>query len=179
MKLMLSNVRMAFPNLFEAKQVQGQGEPKFGCSLLFDKTHPAYKALLAATEEVGKAKWAAKWPEVKKGLGVKDRLAVHDGDAKSTYQGFEGNFFVSASNKVRPTAIDRDKSPLTAQDGKLYAGCYVNASVEVWAQDNTYGKGVNVSLRGVQFAADGEAFSAGGAADADEFEDASQEDELV
>ena len=118
-------------------------------------------------------------PLLKKGLVVKDRLAVHDGDAKSTYQGFEGNFFVSASNKVRPTAIDRDKSPLTAQDGKLYAGCYVNASVEVWAQDNTYGKGVNVSLRGVQFAADGEAFSAGGAADADEFEDASQEDELV
>ena len=41
--------------------------------------------------------------------------------------------FVSARNALRPLVVDVDKSPLTAQDGKPYSGCYVNASLELWA----------------------------------------------
>ena len=158
--------------------VNGQGEPKFGASLIFGPDHPAYAEIEAAVEEVGKAKWGVKWPAEKKAMKVKDRLALHDGDTKTQYAGYEGMFYVSAGNKVRPTVIDRDRSPLTAQDGKPYAGCYVNASIELWAQDNTFGKAINASLRGIQFAADGEAFSGGGSADADEF-DSEEEDDLV
>ena len=178
MIVMLKNVRLAFPQLFEAKMVNGQGEPKFGASLIFDNTHPAYKLVSDAIEEVGKAKWGVKWASEKKAIAAKDKLALHDGDLKAQYAGYEGNYYVSASNKVRPTVIDRDRSPLTAQDGKPYAGCYVNASIEIWAQDNTFGKGVNASLRGIQFSADGEAFSGGGSADADEF-DSEEESNLV
>jgi hypothetical protein len=68
--------------------------------------------------------------------------------------------------------IDRDKSPLTAEDGKPYSGCYVNCSLELWAQDNSYGKRINAQLGGVQFFKDGDAFSGGGsAADADDFDE--------
>jgi hypothetical protein len=79
--------------------------------------------------------------------------------------------FVSSRNKTRPLVIDRDKSPLTAQDGRPYAGCFVHASIELWAQDNAYGKRINASLRGVQFFKDGDAFAGGGAASDDEFDD--------
>lgn len=171
MKIKLQNVRIAFPQLFEAKTVNGEGEPAFSAAFLMAPDHPAVAELEKAFDIVGKEKWGAKWPQVKKELTAKDRLALHDGDTKADYAGFEGNMFISSRNKTRPLAIDRDKSPLTAADGRPYAGCYVHASIELWCQDNNYGKRINASLRGVQFYKDGDAFAGGGAASEDEFED--------
>lgn len=182
MKIKLQNVRLAFPDLFEAKTVNGEGEPAFSATFLMEPYHPAVAELRAAFEKVGKEKWGAKWPNVKKEIEAKDRLALHDGDTKADYAGFEGNLFVSSRNKTRPLVIDRDKSPLTAADGKPYAGCYVHASIELWCQDNAYGKRINASLRGVQFYKDGDAFAGGGAASEDEFddiEDGAMADDLV
>lgn len=171
MKIKLENVRLAFPVLFKAKTVNGEGEPAFSASFLMATNHPAVKKLQDAFEHIGKEKWGAKWPTVKKEIESKDRTALHDGDTKGDYAGFPGNLFVSARNKTRPRVIDRDKSPLTAQDGRPYAGCYVHASIELWAQDNAYGKRINASLRGVQFLKDGDAFEGGGVASDDEFDD--------
>lgn len=171
MKIKLSNVRLAFPALFEAKTVNGEGEPAFSASFLLDPNHPAVAELRAAFETIGKEKWGAKWATVKKEIEGKDRTALHDGDMKSSYAGFEGNLYVSSRSKTRPLVIDKDRSALAASDGKPYAGCYVNASIELWAQDNNYGKRINATLRGVQFAKDGDAFAGGAPADADEFDD--------
>ena len=171
MKIKLQNVRIAFPQLFEAKTVNGEGEPAFSAAFLFAPDHPAVAELEKAFEIVGKEKWGAKWPQIKKEITAKDRLAMHDGDTKADYAGFEGNMFLSSRNKTRPLVIDRDKSPLTAADGKPYAGCYVHASLELWCQDNNYGKRINASLRGVQFYKDGDAFAGGGSASEDEFDD--------
>lgn len=182
MKIKLQNVRLAFPQLFEAKTVNGEGEPAFSASFIIDPKNPAVAELKKAIGLVGKEKWGAKWDAVKKQMEASDKTALHDGDTKAEYAGYEGNFFVSARNKTRPLVIDRDKSPLTAQDGKPYAGCYVHASIELWAQDNAYGKRINASLRGVQFYKDGDAFAGGGAASDDEFddiEDGAMADDLV
>jgi hypothetical protein len=134
MKLKLSNVRLAFPALFEAKTVNGEGSPAFSAALLID---PA------------------------------------DKQVKASYDGFPGNLYISARNPVRPTVLDADKTPLVAADGKPYAGCYVNVSLELWAQDNKYGKRVNATLMGVQFYRDGDSFTGGGAADESDFDDVS------
>ncbi|RMC99937.1 DUF2815 family protein [Aquitalea palustris] len=178
MKIKLNDVRLAFPALFEAKTVNGEGEPAFSAVFLMTPDHPAIAELEAAFETIGKDKWGAKWPAVKKEIMAKDRTALHDGDTKADYAGFPGNHFVSSRNKTRPLVIDKDRSPLLPSDGKPYAGCYVNASVELWAQDNNYGKRINASLRGVQFLRDGDAFAGGGAATEDEF-DAVEEEALV
>lgn len=183
MKIKIENVRLAFPALFEAKTVNGEGEPAFSASFLMEPDHPAVKVLRAAFETIGKDKWGAKWPAVKKEIEAKDRTALHDGDTKADYAGFVGNLFVSSRNKTRPLVIDRDKAPLVQADGRPYAGCYVNASIELWCQDNNYGKRINASLRGVQFLRDGDAFAGGGSASEDEFDDiaegADAEDALV
>lgn len=171
MKIKLENVRLAFPTLFEAKTVNGEGEPAFSAAFLMPPDHPGVKTLNDGIEAVGKDKWGAKWPDIKKGMVKADKTCLHDGDAKAEYAGFPDNLYVSSRNKTRPLVIDRDRSPLTAQDGKPYAGCYVNASIELWAQDNNYGKRINASLRGVQFHRDGDAFAGGGAASEDEFDD--------
>lgn len=181
MKIMIQNVRLAFPQLWEPQQVNGEGKPAHSASLLTPAADPdvfltvdgkqVKKKLSACMKEVAKAKWGAKADAIYTQLQKTDKLAIHDGDAKAEYAGFPGNHFISARNETRPTVLDRDKSPLTASDGRPYAGCYVHASLELWAQDNKFGKRINASLRGIQFYKDGEAFSGGGAADADEFED--------
>ena len=173
MKLKLNNVRLAFPVLFEAKTVNGEGKPAFSASFLIAPADPQVKALNAAIDQVANDKWGAKAAAILKQMRATDKVALHDGDLKSNYDGFPGNLYVSARSSTRPLVINNDKSPLTEQDGKPYAGCYVNASIELWAQDNNYGKRVNASLRGVQFLRDGDAFAGGGAASEDEFDDIS------
>ena len=171
MKLKLSNLRLAFPQLFEAKTVNGEGKPAFSATLLIKPTDPQVKAINAAIDAVAKEKWGAKADAILKQLRAADKTALHDGDMKSTYDGFEGMLYVSARNAVRPTVLDRDKAPLVAADGKPYAGCYVNAVLELWAQDNAFGRRVNATLMGVQFHGDGDAFAGGGAASDDDFDD--------
>ncbi|NKD46264.1 DUF2815 family protein [Haematospirillum jordaniae] len=173
MKIKLENVRLAFPMLFEARTVNGEGKPAFSASFLLDPADPQVKALNQAIEQVAREKWGAKTDAVLKQMRGQDKVCLHDGDLKSNYDGFPGSLYVSARSTTRPLVIDKDRSPLTEADGKPYAGCYVNASVELWAQDNNYGKRINAGLRGVQFFRDGDAFAGGGAASEDEFDDIS------
>ena len=42
MKLKLQNVRLAFPALFEAKTVNGEGDPRFSAVFLLDPKHPSW-----------------------------------------------------------------------------------------------------------------------------------------
>lgn len=174
MKVKLSNVRLAFPALFEAKTVNGEGKPAFSAVFLLDPTHPNIKAVNEAIAAVAKEKWGAKADAILKTARAADKVCLHNGDTKAEYAGFEGNFYISARNATRPLVIDADKSPLTAQDGKPYAGCWVNASITLWAQDNNYGKRVNASLGGVQFLKDGDAFAGSGPASEDEFDDVAE-----
>jgi hypothetical protein len=171
MKLMLNDVRLAFPNLFKPTTVNGEGDPAYSATFILPPDHPQLALIRKVQDAVGSEKWGAKWPAVKKELEAKDKLALHDGDTKSQYGGFEGNFFVASRAKqtARPTVIDRNKAPLTEADGRPYAGCYVNASVEFWAQDNAYGKRINAQVRGVQFLRDGDSFGGGSPASSDEF----------
>lgn len=171
MKVHLKDVRLSFANaLFEPQQVQGQGEPKFSASFLFGPTHPAVAAIKKALEAVAKEKWKDKAGEVYAGLKAGDKVCLHDGDTKPQYEGYKGNLYLNAANKIRPLVIDGNRSPLTAASGKPYSGCYVNAVVDVWVQDNRFGKRINASLMGVQYLRDGARLSGGGVANAEDFE---------
>ena len=171
MKIRLNNVRLAFPTLWEAKTVNGEGKPAFSATFLLDPADPQVLAVNKAIDQVGAEKWGAKAAAQLQALRKADKTCLHDGDMKATYDGFPGMLFISARNPARPLVIGPDKAPLTEADGKPYAGCYVNASVELWAQDNAFGKRVNATLMGVQFARDGDAFAGGGVASQDDFED--------
>jgi hypothetical protein len=171
MLVKLKNVRLAFPQLFEAKTVNGEGEPAYSANFIIERGSPAEKELRSAIKQAAQDKWKGKADSELSALEKKDKVCLHDGDDKSNYDGFAGNLYVSARNKVRPLVIDRDKAPLTKDDGRPYAGCYVNANIDVWVQDNQFGKRINASLKGVQFFREGEAFSGGGASSIDEFDE--------
>lgn len=192
MKLKIVNARLSFPVLFEPEQFQGTGPACYACNLLVssadakafvgdmdanNKTvYSKQIALDAAIEQVGKEKWKEKWAAVKKAIVTKDASCLHDGDSKPQYQGYPGAYFLScrAQEDQRPSVVDARGKPLTAKDGRIYSGCYVIALVEIWAQDNSFGKRINAQVRGIQFYRDGDAFGAGSAASDDEFEDVSE-----
>jgi hypothetical protein len=176
MKVMLKDVRLAFPNLFKAKAVEEGGEPRYGATFLLAPDHPAIAELKRVMLTVAEEKWGAKAAEIAKSLFAGGRIALRNGDSKSEYEGFAGNMFISASNKAKPTVLDNKAdpstgrpAPLTQVDGRPYAGCYVNALVDIWAQDNSFGKRINASLMGVQFVRDGDPFAGGGVASDSDF----------
>ena len=169
----LKNVRIAFATLFVPRKVNeaDQGEPSYSASFLMDKNTEAGKANIAAVKEAMNAAYKAQWPT--EGPKLKpNQVCLRDGDDES-YAGFAGNMYVSARARRRPVVVDRDRTPLTEQDGKPYSGCYVNAILRIWPQDNTYGKRLNCSLEAVQFVDHGESFGAKGIDAANEFEDIS------
>ena len=175
-RILLKDVRLAFPNLFEPTTVNGEGKPRYTAAFILPAEHPQLDEIRKKIEAVAREKWKDKAAGTLTSLYKTGKVALHDGDEKAQYDGFAGNLFIAASaqENAAPTVIDRDRSPLTQRSGRPYPGCYVNASLEFWAQDNAYGKRINAQLRGVQFLRDGDSFSAGRPASSDEFEDVSE-----
>jgi hypothetical protein len=54
MKIKLTNVRLSFPELFEAKSVNGEGKPAFSGSFLIDPKDPQVKMINEAIEAVAR-----------------------------------------------------------------------------------------------------------------------------
>lgn len=175
-RILLKDARLAFPALFEPKTVNGEGKPRYSATLLIPTDHPQMADLNKIIQAVAKDKWKDKAAGILTSLQKTDKVALHDGDTKAQYDGFSGMMYVAAASQenAAPTVVDQARNPLSAKSGKPYAGCFVNASLEFWAQDNAYGKRINCTLRGIQFFKDGDAFSAGRPADADEFEDVAE-----
>lgn len=171
-RVMLTKVRLAFPVLKEPESFQGEGKPRYSATLILEKDSANHKACVKAMREVAGSKWTeAKADAAIKGLTAGLKVALFDGDLKSQYEGFEGNVVVSAHCQadVPPRMLDGQRRELPRTTGMIYAGCYVNASIDFWAQDNQYGKRINAQLRGVQFHSDGDSFGAGSSASPDEF----------
>ena len=160
-RIVLKNVRLSFPSLFQKASFDGN-EGKYEATFLIQKDDDAtYKKL--------KARIDAKIKEAKIKV-PSDRICLKDGDYVD-YDGYEGTWSLKASTKKRPTLVNRDKTPITEDDEVLYAGCYVNCSVDFWVQNNQYGKRVNANLYGVQFFKDGEPFGEGAVDATDDFDD--------
>ena len=147
---------------------------------ILPKDHPAIAKLEAAEVEVAKAKWDKKAEAILKTVRAAGKGVVKDGDSKADYSGFADNDFVSTRSDKRPNVYNKDGSQLTESDGVVYSGCHAHVMVEVWAQDNQYGKRINAQLTGVMFSRDGDSFGGGATpATADDFADLSAADEGV
>jgi len=172
MKVLLKNVRLSFPSLFKTEVYGGEDTGKFAATFLIPKSDTK---TVASIEQACKQALVEKYGEGKIPKGFK--LPLVDGDDKE-YQGYADHVCIKANTKKRPTLVNRDKTPIVEEDGILYGGCYVNASIDVWVMDNAYGKKVLASLNAIQFVKDGEAFGSKseGADDFDELAD--DEDEF-
>ena len=152
----MPNVRLSFPSLFETEWYGGKDTGKYAATFILDKVEHA-----DVIKEL-QAKIKALLETIKVKSLSADKICLKDGDTTdNAREEDEGKFKIKASSQRRPFVLDRSKSPVTESDEVFYAGCYVNAIVNLWAQNSKdYGKRINCGLEGVMFSEHGEPFGA-------------------
>lgn len=177
-RIMLKNVVLAFPALAEPQSF-GEGEPAYGAKFPIQPNSEQQKAIEAAILAEAKEQWKDKADSVISMLAEDNKLCFTKKVYRSKktgepYQGFDGAHYLSTRNaKTQPTVFNQYGEEISGKadiERQAFSGAVVNASIEVWAQDNKWGRRVNCSLRGVMLTGEGENFGGGSApASADEF----------
>ena len=152
----LNNVRLSFPALWQARTgPDANSKPSYQAAFILDKKDNAkdIETVRATIAAIGKESFKGKLPP---------KICLREGTEKGDVDGYgEGVMFINARSDKRPHVVGRKLEVLTEDDNKPFAGCYVNATIRLWAQDNQYGKRINAQLRAVQYVKDGAAFGEG------------------
>lgn len=189
----LRDVRLSFPHLFEPTASVEDGPKKYRATFLMDPETESGKKNIAAVEAAIKKAATGVWKGNADKIRAKldsDRSGLRDGDdctnqAGDVYSGYEGMKALGATNARKVKVLRRDKTVIDSTEAaEIYAGCYVNAVVSIWATDQKKhgGNGVFATLEIVQYLRKGEPF---GAAELDEddyleaMDDEEEEDSLV
>ncbi len=149
-KFQLKNVRLSFPSLFQKETFKGAETEnnKYTATFIIPNDNPVIKEIKEHISE--------RLKEVKINVST-DKVSLKDGNTLARKE-YQNAYVVKASTKKRPVTVNVDKSTVVEEDGLFYAGCYVDAIIDFWIQNNTYGKRVNANLYGVRFLKDGEPF---------------------
>ena len=189
----LKKVRIAFiDGLFEAEQYENKGEFRHSATFIVVPGSENDKAIQAAIEKEAQAMWNKKAASMLEDLRGDKKAFSYWKNKKSSsgdiYDGFENMYALSAVRKQKDGApiflhITRDPDTgkakrLTGKEGVIYAGCYVNAKVEMWAQGGKY-NGMRCGLLGVQFCDHGDSFGGASRPTDDGFDSVDAEDDLV
>lgn len=183
----LRKVRLSFPALDKPVAPKNMPEAKkaFSATFLLDPATQVdvIKQCVASIKDIR----SRAWPQ----LGGKahpkegDIICYGKGETRTNeegeiYNGYEGMYFVTAKNDVMPLLLDMYKKEITDPstiEKMFYGGCYVDANINFWMQNNDAGKNIRCGLRIVRFNSDGEAFG-GGRASVDEMDDIEEPDGL-
>jgi hypothetical protein len=176
----VQKARLSFPHIVEPQQQvneqTGVARTSYNCELIFEPEHPGYIAFIKAYAELASAKWGLDGSKVMAVI-LKDRKfrCFGLGDDKinkktfQPYDGYAGNTYITMGRDTAPQLIQHNGQPVPADNHiqyqtvarTLYGGCYVNAAIKPWLQDNKHGRGVRAELVALQFAGDGSPFGEG------------------
>ena len=185
MQIRIKNVRIAFPSLAEPEAF-GDGEPAYQAKFIIVPKSEQAKAIKEAIAAAAKEQWKDKAADVIKFLTEDNMVAFVEKPYRNkksgeTYAGFEGMHYLSARNsKSRPTIYNKANIKLDSSrdiESLIYSGAFVHALVDLWAQDNKWGRRINCTLQGVMFANDGENFGGSSVATDNAFADLAQDEE--
>lgn len=160
-KIRLQNVRVSYPHLFEARAYKGSDNAKFSITCLLDpkKNADAIEEIEDAIEDLIDAEFKGKRPKNMR-IILKDGNDKVDEDTDEVADGYEDMLYLKASSKKRPIVVDKDLTDLDQSDDKPYGGCFCTVSLRLYAQNNDFGKHINVTLLAVMFEKDGDRFGA-------------------
>jgi hypothetical protein len=173
--IILNNVRLSFPDLFEPKKFEDSGKARYSATFLVEPGSENEKRILAEIERVAKAKWPKDAEKIEDWRSNPQKFCFWPGRLKK-YDGYEGMMALAAHRYPEQGApgvfdskgVNGKPNKLEKDSGKPYGGCYVNAKVEIWAQEGKY-EGIRCTLVSVQFFRDGDAFSSGSRPSDDDF----------
>ncbi len=161
MPTMIKRTRVSFPNVHKPSGF-GDSDPKYSITCLIPKDSDLEKQIKAEMEQGAKATFGTNASAIlKKQQADGMRALLKDGDEKLNKDGepmAPGHWMLKGSNKAKPLVIDRKGNQLDEDSGLPYGGCYCNVQVDIWGQNNQFGKWLNVKLLGVQFVEDGDSF---------------------
>ena len=166
-KVVTGKVRFSFCNIWEPKEPQGGGEPKYSETLLIPKSDTV------TLEKIKTAMAEARENFVKKNgansLPVKPNHTMHDGDGQRPGgEDFgpecKGCYVITVSNKSKPVIVDNMRNPVV-DPGEVYSGCYGRAAINFYGYSKSGNKGISASLLSIQKLHDGEPFGTTGSAD--------------
>jgi len=152
--------------VFKAESYEG-GEPKYGLTAIWTpgkfsaKDKERWRTIMAALDDEAKSRFKKSIKDLKalNAEGDSFKLSPRDGKTKADLEGFgEGTVFASLTTKMRPGVVDKDKNPISHEEGntdEVYSGAYYRATVTVYSYQNK-GKGVALGLMNLQKVADGE-----------------------
>lgn len=161
-KIVTGEVRLSWPELFEAKVPPNGTDPKFSVMLLIPKSDEATVKKLFEAEK----KTAEERKEVFGGkVPAKLRSIIRDGDGENDegepwadrYPERKGHYFmtVSANERYRPGVVDANLEPII-DPSQVYSGVYARVSLNPFAYSAQGNKGISFGLRNVQITRDGE-----------------------
>lgn len=189
----LKHVRIAFiDDLFVPSQYEGQGDFRHTATFIVVPDSANDKAIQEAIKVEATAAWGKKAEAFLEDMrSNKNKFSYIKNKKDKTgeiYDGFENMYALSAVRKQKdgaPLFLHNVKDPatgkaqrLTGQEGAIYAGCHVNAKVEMWAQSGTY-SGMRCGLLGVQYDAPGDSFGGASRVSDEGFDAIDAEDELA
>lgn len=182
MELMLKNVRIAFCQsaLGEAEDYQGNKNFRHSATFLVEPGSANDKAINEAIKAEAVNVFGKKADSMIESLkGNNMKYCYQKGDAKADYEGFAGMMSLGSHRQGKdgkPLLLDNVKDPETGKakvlkgdEGRIFAGCYVNAKVSIYAQAGT-NSGFRCGLLGIQYAGPGDSFGGAGKAKEDEFD---------
>lgn len=166
-KVVTGKIRFSFVNIWEPKEPQGGGDPKYSVTLLIPK---------ADTQTLGKIK--AAMAEARENfcsrnganaLPAKPVHTLHDGDGmRDNGEAFgsecKGHYVITVGSKQKPVIVDNTGNPIT-DPGEVYSGCYGRASINFYGYSRSGKKGISAGLLAVQKLHDGQPFGTVGSAD--------------
>lgn len=174
-KVVTGKVRFSYCNIFEPKEPQGGGEPKYSVTLLIPKSDTAtvgkIKQAMADARESFVARNGAN------SLPAKPNHTLHDGDGvrdSGDPYGPEckGCYVITVSSKQKPVIVDAFRNAVT-DPGEVYSGCYGRAAINFYGYSANGKKGISAGLLSIQKLSDDEPFGTVGSAD--DFDDGWQD----
>lgn len=175
-KVVTGKVRFSYCNIFEAREPQGGGDPKYSVTLLIPKsdtvTLDKIKKAMGEAAEIFRARNGAN------SLPAKPNHTLHDGDGtreSGDPYGPEcaGCYVITVSSKQKPVIVDAFRNEIT-DPAEVYSGCYGRASINFYGYNSNGKKGISAGLLSIQKLHDGDPFGTVGSANDfdDDFQDA-------
>lgn len=153
----INNARLSFPSLHRKSAMKGKDPEKEGtykASFLLHKTKNAdtIKKIREAINTLIRDEFGGKALEP-------GNICLKEASSKE-YDGYDSDHLVIAASdrKTKPGIVDNNLNEIHEGDAAdPYAGCYVNATIRLYAQngksykpDPSWGKKINATLRNVQ-----------------------------
>lgn len=184
-KVLLTNVRLSYPALFEPRGFEGQ-EPKYSASLIIPKSDKeslkVIKQAIENAKEEGRAN--GRWKGNK--LPANLKTPVRDGDTEREDDDvYENAYFINANSKFAPAVVGKEKDrstgkAITLGEEDVYAGCYINVTINFYGYSAAGNNGIAAGLGNVQKEADGENLGGRSSAESDfDFEEVDSDDDFL